>query len=256
VKPAVTDDEIIAELSELARRFDGLLQFRSVVTAHQYVRLYRLVRRYLPKGAEVLDWGAGNGHFSYFLTRAGYRAAGYSFESPSFLEWLGDPSYTFVQGDAADPTTIPFPDASFDAVASVGVLEHVRETGGDERASLLEIKRVLRRGGIFVCYHLPNRLSLVDFGARRFHGVHHHVYRYTKRDIEALARSADLQLLEARRYAILPRNPAYRLPRSARHSRRVAALWDAADSALSVLFSPFCTNYYFVARSSDEGVSP
>jgi hypothetical protein len=31
---------------------------------------------------------------------------------------------------------LPFPDTCFDAVASVGVLEHVRETGGNELASL------------------------------------------------------------------------------------------------------------------------
>ena len=32
----------------------------------------------MPVGAQVLDWGAGNGHFSYFLQRGGDRATAFS----------------------------------------------------------------------------------------------------------------------------------------------------------------------------------
>jgi SAM-dependent methyltransferase len=250
-----SDKQILTELTERARDVGNLLQFRSLVGAHQYLRLYRLFRRYVAQGAEVLDWGVGNGHFSYFLTRAGYRAAGHSFEAPAFLDWLGDPGYRFAAGSPADPIGIPFPDESFDAVASVGVLEHVRETGGNETASLREIRRVLRRGGIFVCYHFPNRFSLMDFGARRLQRPHHHVYRYRRGDIDALARSAGFELLEVRRYAILPRNPGYLLPGAVRRSALAAGLWDAADNALTFLLSPVCTNYYFVARRADTARS-
>ncbi len=37
----------------------------------QYRPLYRAMRKYVKPGAHVLDWGSGNGHFSYFLLRAG-----------------------------------------------------------------------------------------------------------------------------------------------------------------------------------------
>jgi SAM-dependent methyltransferase len=244
------DEEILVELARLGARNAELEQFRSLVGAHQYLRLYQLVRRRVAPDADILDWGTGNGHFSYFLVRAGFRATGYSFSKPAFLDLHGGPTYRFALGDVSEPVAIPFADASFDAVASVGVLEHVRETGGNETASLREIERVLRPGGIFICFHFPNRYSLIDLGARHLPGAHHHVQRYTKRDIRALVRTTGLELVELRRYAILPRNLGYLLPKRARYSPRVAAAWNLVDDALGSLLSPLCTNYYFVARKS------
>lgn len=244
------EDAILAELTERSVEHpeDQLVALGSLVGAHQYRTLYRLCRKHLPEGSRVLDWGAGNGHFSYFLQRSGYRAEGYSLLDARFLEWLPDPTYTFTLGDARDPVTLPYANGSFDGVVSVGVLEHVRETGGSEARSLAEIARVLRPGGVFVCYHLPNRWSWIDWAARRVPGVHRHEYRYTRRDIERLASGAGLDVVETRRYGILPRNSGARLPRGLRTSRLLARAWDATDRALAVPLSLFCQNYCFVAR--------
>lgn len=242
-----TDEEILRELADLARGDASLAQFPALAGGHQYLRLYHLARRHIRPGAEVLDWGTGNFHFSYFLVRAGYRATGFSLETGTPPAWLKDREYRLTAGAPADPVTLPFPDHSFDAVFSVGVLEHVRETGGVELASLREIRRVLRPSGTFVCYHLPNRNSLVDAAARRL-PIHHHVYRYGSQDISRLVRSAGLELLDVGRYAILPRQPLTRLPSRARRSSGLARAYDLADGALSFLLSPLCTNYYFVAR--------
>ena len=241
---------ILSELVELAcrdadRRLGAL---RSQAGAHQYLRLYRLFCAYVPARAEVLDWGAGNGHFSYFLTRTGYRATGFGFEEPCFIDERVATSYSFVMGSPSDPIALPFADKSFDAVASIGVLEHVRETGGNEAASLGEIRRVLRPGGTFVCYHLPNRLSAIDFVARQLPGVHHHRYRFDRREIERLVATTGLELLETRRYGIVPRNPWSAFPRPLRFSVAVAKGWDVLDEVAGRLLSPLCQNYWFVAR--------
>jgi SAM-dependent methyltransferase len=145
---------------------------------------------------------------------------------------------------------LPFPDACFDAVASVGVLEHVRETGGNELASLREIARVLRPSGILICYHLPNRYSWIDFLARRFPGKHRHDYRYTRHDIEAFAFVIGLELLQIRRYGFLPRNSLGALPASFRRSKLFAGIWDASDMVFSLVLSPLCQSYLFVGRKT------
>jgi SAM-dependent methyltransferase len=243
------DRTILSELAARARQgAPEMLQFGSLASAHQYLQLYRLWRRHVPPGAEVLDWGAGNGHFSYFLVRAGYRATGFSFMPFLYESWLPAGPYRFVAGSERDPLRLPFDEASFDAVASVGVLEHVRETGGSESGSLAEIARVLRPGGVLVCWHFPNRWSWIDLVARRVPGKHRHLYRYTRGDVRRLVADAGLGLLETRRYGLLPRNAAHRLLGPARDAGWAAACWDALDAALTPPLGGLAQNHGFVAR--------
>ena len=246
---AVTDDTILRELTRRATRLTpGWPQFGSLASARQYLPLYRMARRHLVSGASVLDWGTGNGHFSYFLTRAGYRATGFSIEEGSRAEWLDEPYERLVTGPPDDPVALPFAEGSFDAVASVGVLEHVRETGGTEAESLAEIVRVLRPGGMFLCFHFPNRTSWIDFLARRVPGKHHHVYRYGRLDVARLLDAAGLELLELRRYGTLPRMLLTRALGPLRDSRLAADVWDALDTALGAPLAPLCQNWGFAAR--------
>ena len=245
---SASNEQVLDELLDLQRRHGGLAQFRNLACAHQYARLYDLVGRHVPRGSDVLDWGAGNFHFSYFLVRAGYRATGYTYEATTVPTWLQSSDYRFVAGSESDPESIPFGDESFDAVTSVGVLEHVRETGGSEAASLREIRRILRPGGIVICYHLPNRFSVMDMAARLVPGAHHHVYRYSRRSISTLLAAADLDLLEVRRYAILPRNPLHKLVATSNESALFARIYDGIDRLLGLVLSPLCTNYCFVAQ--------
>jgi SAM-dependent methyltransferase len=225
----------------------GLLQFRSRASAHQYRRLYQLARQQVPREARVLDWGCGNGHFSYALVALGYDVTGFTFADFPLRTRLPG-AYSFVLGRPEAPSSLPFADARFDAVFSIGVLEHVRETGGTEAASLAEIARVLRPGGLFLCYHFPNRTSVIELAASLLPGLHHHAYRYTPADVRTLSAGAGLELLASERYGVLPRNLLHALPRALRRSHAFAAVWDGADRALGAALAPIAQNHLFVAR--------
>jgi len=71
--------------------------------------------------------------------------------------------------ETSDPAALPFEDDRYDAVLSCGVLEHV----GDPEASLGEIRRILKPGGTFYVYKLPNRRSYLEAIAKRM-GLYYH----------------------------------------------------------------------------------
>ncbi len=251
-------DAVFDELLALQRRRPegaALAQFRSRVTAEQYRRFYRWVDAVLPPGSRVLDWGCGNGHASYGLTRMGFAVTGFAFEPAPLIPHCG-PDYRFVRGDPGEPRKLPFPDGAFESVVSVGVLEHVRETGGTEEASLAEIRRVLRPGGVFLCFHLPNRTSLIEAVAARIPGKHHHAFRYGRADIVRLCQGAGLALVDQERYGALPRNLWHRAPRIVRNGRALARGWNGLDAVATRLLSPLCQNHLFVARRPESDRLP
>lgn len=243
-------EQTFRELAALRRddpACQALLQFRRLVTAYQYQRLYELVDRYLTPRSQVLDWGCGNGHVSYALMRRRFRTSGFSFEDFGLRRHL-DNTYTFRLGSEDDPSGLPFDAHSFDGVMSVGVLEHVRETGGTEHASLHEIARVLRPGGTFICYHFPNQHSVIEAISRRMPSSHSHKYRYTRPDIQTLCNQSGLELVDVQRYGALPRNIWHRTPRAIGDSMAVTRLWNGLDSIAGAILQRWTQNYLFVAR--------
>jgi SAM-dependent methyltransferase len=247
-----TYGEIYAASVALFRRHPTVRHraFRSRVAAGQYWLLYELVERYIPDTAHVLDWGAGNGHFSFLLHRRGNRVTAYSLAACPVAESLAAENpegFAFVRGD--DPEVLPFEDGTFGAVASIGVLEHVRESGGNEPASLREIRRVLAPGGVFLCYHFPNRWSWIEAVLRLRGGHYHHTFRYTGDDIRRLLADAGLELVELRRYGALPRNVLTRLPRRLAESLWLARAVDVTDRVLTRIVGPIAQSFAFVAAN-------
>jgi SAM-dependent methyltransferase len=231
------------------RSHDGWV---SRVAAHQYRLLFAMIARHVAPGGRVLDWGSGPGRLSFCLLAAQYRVEGYDLVEPpnrGCIEAEGGDRYRFRLAD--DPTALPYDDGSFDAVISAGVLEHVREHAGEERASLQEIARVLRAGGVFICVHLPNRWSWIEGVSRHLKDVYCHPYRYSSRDIDRLLEGSALDLVERCRYGVLPRNPASKLPRFVSHTRVGARAFDVIDHGLSYAFAPVVQNHGFVARRRD-----
>jgi SAM-dependent methyltransferase len=122
---------------------------------------------------------------------------------------------------ADEDVRLPFDDAAFDVVLSCGVLEHVP----DEVASAAEIARVLRPGGLFVIFQLPNQLSVVEWLSERLIGVAHD-RRYWLREVRALLDGAGFTMVSRHYGSMVPKN-LDRLPFLRRlfdrHYRLVAA---------------------------------
>ncbi|MGH6943937.1 MAG: class I SAM-dependent methyltransferase [Geminicoccaceae bacterium] len=205
----------------------------------------------------ALDWGSGNGHFSYFLLRLGLKVAAFNLESqPNALAdkliALYEARYRLHVGPSDQPVMLPFADRSFDLVFSIGVLEHVRETGGSELASLAEIRRVLRPGGRLICGMLPKRYSWIEFLVRNlFPGKHHHVHRYTRPDVERLLAQSGFHLVEIHTHGFLPRNSLNAgILANYTNRRLVAKAFNGVDRALARILGPVAQNVMFCAERS------
>ena len=139
------------------------------------------------------------------------------------------------------------------------MLEHVRETGGEEIASLLEIRRVLKPEGLFVCFHLPNRRSHIEALARALksrndaagHAYHRHLF--TRRQYRALRAEAGFSIVKESAHGFLPRNSLAALPRPIADSLAFSRLYNGLDSLLERVLSPFAQNFLFVARAPAAG---
>jgi ubiquinone/menaquinone biosynthesis C-methylase UbiE len=110
-------------------------------------------------GKRVLDVGCGRGEVLLACAAAGAGVAGIDYSPAAVrisLQTLSEVAGAeIVQGDV---TTLPWPDASFDAVLSGDVIEHL--VPEDAEAMLKEAHRVLRPGGKLVLHTAPNRLFL------------------------------------------------------------------------------------------------
>jgi len=240
---------------------DGSLRIMSTALyLRQYRAAHETVLRDFPGGAALLDWGAGIGHFAFVQQQLGQRVTTYTLKPTDYnrfngvLRVLGKRGgFAVVEG--TDPTRLPFPDASFEAVISCGVLEHVREFGGSEVGSLREIARILRSRGRFYCLHFPNRLSWIEF-VNRVRGGTHHAHTYSPGDIRALASATGLRIREQSRYGLLPKiQPAARFGRWADHPAVVDG-WYAADAALGLVTRAIAQNHFFVLEKAEQAGVP
>lgn len=107
------------------------------------------LRRMLPRGSRVLDFGAGSGHFADSMSMQGWDAVAHDpFNN------AGRATANAGDNRPVDRTTLAYPDGHFDAVTLWYVIEHLL----DPRDAIREFHRVLRPGGILV-------LSQQDFSS-------------------------------------------------------------------------------------------
>jgi SAM-dependent methyltransferase len=87
-----------------------------------------------------------------------------------------------------DATVLQYPDASFDAIIILDVIEHIE----DDAAACRELARVLKPGGIVIIM-VPAFMFL--WGVTDV--LSHHYRRYTKREIVARVKGANLSIARA-----------------------------------------------------------
>ncbi len=127
------------------------------------------------KGRTILDLGAGHGIASYAFARAGWRVT--ALEPDPSME-VGAGAIREIQATTGLPITIvtevsdtlPFAEASFDAVFARQVLHHVP----DLRQTMRELFRILRRRGCVLAIRehvVHDDEELARFRAR--HPLHH-----------------------------------------------------------------------------------
>jgi cyclopropane fatty-acyl-phospholipid synthase-like methyltransferase len=202
----------------LRQRLTGDVNIRAAVQRREYASVVDRIVADNP--GTVLDWGCGWGLISHELMARGVEVAStdYAPDQPGRRPSAHYPDVEISYLD--DPVKLPFGDGSFDAVLSLGVLEHVAEPD----ASLEELDRVLRPGGRLYVYKLPNRFSWLEWVARRL-GLEHHGMRpedrlYTVNSAVELVERHGFSVESARRANMLPLT----LPGAA-VGRAAGALW-------------------------------
>lgn len=231
-------------------------QFDNAVTACQYKTVIDVASQYVSRKAKVLDWSCGNGHFSHFLTTKCDDVHATSFDDNINSVLMGNPKFSFKRIEPEEHTKIPFSDGEFDSVFSIGVLEHVHETGGDQEASLLELNRIIKNGGHFLCFHLPNAHSIVErmgqfvpqWVRTRFHLGSPHSRRFSRENVVSMLKQSGFSMVEYGFYNLMPRNSINAFPNVLKKSAHFADMYNAIDSFLQANFSKYSTQSYFVAQ--------
>jgi len=146
---------------------------------------------------------------------------------------------------------LPYKNSTFDIAVSCGVLEHVREFGGDDVASLKELYRVLRKNGHLVITHLPTSGSWIEATNRKL-GRSHHTYTYEKNEIIEKVTSSGFKIILHERYGLIPKNSLALISRrfddkSTLVNSTVNTLYKL-DKYVSKILPYFCQNHFLVLR--------
>lgn len=155
-------------------------------------------------GDRVLDVGSGFGRHVYECARRGARVVALDYETDEVVQ-TRDTLAAMVETDEigsreligvlrGDARCLPFPDATFDAVITSEVLEHIQ----DDVSAISEMVRVLKPGGRFaatVPAWLPETVNWKlsdEYHAPKSEGGHVRIYART--ELRAKLRTAGIDV--------------------------------------------------------------
>jgi SAM-dependent methyltransferase len=185
----------------------------------------RFMYRMSPPPQRVLDFGCGIGLQSYLLAHAGYEVHG--------LETVEDKSLEgFLKGKAEthiktrdesmknvwdvirvrqnvefrfyDGAVIPYQDGFFNAVVAYAVVEHIPPV--EVNGVMMEVNRVLKNGGLFYIFQLPQRSSYTEFIARNL-GMESHEYLWSLSEIRGALKQCGFDVLTCEKADMVINHP-------------------------------------------------
>lgn len=152
-----------------------------------------ILHRYGFTSGTLLDYGCGAGGMSIYLHNHGYTAHLLDMSVDALkVATLNEEANKTVEGPiyklVGDATKLPFPDGTFDIVASWGLVEHFDEAS--LRVLLRDVIRVLRPGGIFIADIIPGGFNARAVGTAFNFGASalFHVVRGKAKEVPELRR--------------------------------------------------------------------
>jgi len=145
---------------------------------------HELWKDFLAPCRDTLDIGASAGEMVYLLKKLGKNARGIE-PNESYVQWAR--KELSVDIEAATWKNAVFPEASFDAITSFHVFEHLEDPLGAMR----RVAHWLRVGGVAII-EVPNVAGTCDNPLRRFHFAH--LYNFNEATMQMLGRKAGLEV--------------------------------------------------------------
>lgn len=225
------------------------VQYKTLYQSLQYEYLFDELYKISQKNtnAKALDWGGAQGHVSLMLSYLGFKTQLFSILNYK-KKW--DKISNFKINFDYKPNNIrilPYKDEQFDISISCGVLEHVRESGGNELDSLRELLRVTSK--YIIIYHLPNKYSWIEFLNRTFFKDRYsHPFRYSHLEINKLLKSFnDLKIIKIRRYGILPRRVGKNI-----NNNKIGIILHYVDRILAYTPLIYISQCFYIVLSKTE----
>jgi len=132
--------------------------------------LHEPLLKVLPKKGKVLEAGCGQGRWVVYLNQLGYRTFGLEIYEEAIKPTKKHyPHIPLIVGNVLQ---LPYRDNGFDAVISLGVVEHFE--GGPEEP-LREMRRILKPGGVLIL-----TVPFESFLRRWVHRPYHHAVTFLK----------------------------------------------------------------------------
>jgi len=173
-------DDIRQVYTDYAGRYEK--EFTGARKYTAYKRLPRLLMRELKvQRARILDLGCGTGLSSLLFFGKGYEVTGIDITRAMIRLARRLPYAKLICQDLEKPLKVE--DGYFDAVVMIGVMEHI----DDPPALMKEVRKKLRRGGLFALTLPCKNSHLSDYGLKN----------YYKKDVESLMREAGLKVVQA-----------------------------------------------------------